>query len=585
MTANESSRSRRVVAKTPATGKQGMVVAHNLQAAEVGAALLRDGASAFDAAIAMSFTTAVREVAMNGIGGVGVLLAHSAETGETSEINFYGRTPQGLAEDTFVPHLLPADTKTSMGFRGVAGGRSERGPLSVGVPTYVAGLAELHRQYGTRPWAELLQPAIDLAEQGFEPDEEDVVQFATRLHLLQEDAEFVRVHLTDGLPRPTGFYEGSGVPIRQPDLAATLTELAAGGPEVVHGGRIGQVIGDHIQALGGVLSSDDLARYEAETTLGLRGSYHGYEIVTSSGMNGGLTLLQLLNLTEQLDLGKLARDEGEFWHLVAEVMRQAWTDRFCYAGDPAGAEVPAAGLVSKEYAASVLPNLSGGVVRDRTTPGDPWAYDTIERVDRAPAGDPGGNDTTHLVAADADGNVVTLTQTLGLAFGSGVVVPTTGILLHDITMWLNPEPGTPNSVGPWKKQLGHATPVLVLKDGRPVAALGAPGGRRVVTSVFQTIVNMIDFGMDVQTAVGEPRLHLEGADPSAPDGPTIRTLTVDDRLPDSIIADLVRRGHDVVPVRETGGISHLGKPLGIQFTDDGLVGGVDVFRKSIGIGV
>ncbi|MFW6597911.1 gamma-glutamyltransferase family protein [Propionibacteriaceae bacterium Y2011] len=585
MTAIEPSRSTRVVAKTPAVGTRGMVVAHNLQAAEVGAALLRDGASAFDAAIAMSFTTAVREVAMNGIGGVGVLLAHSAETGETSEINFYGRTPQGLAEDTFVPHLLPADTKTSMGFRGVADGRTDRGPLSVGVPTYVAGLAELHRQFGTRPWAELLQPAIDLAEQGFEPDEEDVVQFATRLHLLQEDAEFVRVHLTDGLPRPTGFYEGSGVPIRQPDLAATLTELAVGGPAVVHGGRIGQVIGDHVQAMGGVLSSDDLARYEAETTAGLRGSYHGYEIITSSGMNGGLTLLQLLNLAEQLDLGKLSRDEGEFWHLVAEVMRQAWTDRFCYAGDPAGTEVPAAGLVSKEYATSVLPNLSGGVVRDRTAPGDPWAYDTVERVDCAPAGDPGGNDTTHLVAADAAGNVVTLTQTLGLAFGSGVVVPTTGILLHDITMWLNPEPGTPNSVGPWKKQLGHATPVLVLKDGRPVAALGAPGGRRVVTSVFQTIVNMIDFGMDVQTAVGEPRIHLEGADPSAPDGPTVRTLTVDDRLPDSIIEDLAGRGHDVVPVRETGGISHLGKPLGIQFTGDGLVGGVDVFRKSIGIGV
>lgn len=579
-------RTQRIVGKTAARGRRGMVVAHNVEAAEVGASVLQDGGTAFDAAIAASMTTAVRETAMNSIGGVGVLLAHSAATGRTTEINFYGRTPRGLAEDTFVPYLLERDAaRAAFGWRGVAESRNERGALSVGVPTYVAGLAELHARHATRPWRDLLQPAIELAEAGYVADEEDVNYFANHFTTLNGFAEFRRVFLGNGIPMPSGFYQGMGLPVVQSDLAATLRTIAEQGPEAFYSGPIAETLAAHVQRLGGFLSTQDLADYRPSTSEGMVGSYRGYEIVTTSGMTGGLTLLEMLNLAEQFDLGAMDRRDGEFWHVLAEIHRQAWTDRFCYVGDPEGVDVPTDALVDKAYAQSLMAGFPRHEAPERSRPGDPWGH--LGRTDPASARatDPGGKDTTHLAVADAEGNVVTLTQTLGLAFGSCVVVPTTGVLLYDVTMWMNPEPGTPNSVGPWKNQLGHATPVMIKKDGVPVAALGAPGGRRVVSAMFQTVVNMIDFGMDVQTAIGEPRIHIEGADPSAPEGPAVRTLLVDDRLDEGIIADLRRRGHDVQPVRETGTQAYLAKPLGIEFADGELIGGVDVFRRSTGIGV
>ncbi len=563
-----------------------MVVAHNVPAAEVGVDVLNRGGNAFDAAIAVSFVTAVREVAMNSIGGVGVLLAHSARTGRTSEISFYGRTPRGLAEDTFAADLLPTDApRTSFGWRGVADNRHERGPLSVGVPTFVAGLAELHAQHASLPWRELLQPAIALAEDGFVADEEDVSYFATHHKLLSKFDEFSRIFYADGIPMPDGFYQGQGKPVRQVELAQTLRTLAEEGPSAFYHGPIADTIAAHVQAEGGVLTSQDFADYVPDTGDGLRGTYRGYEIVVPAGMTGGLTVLEMLNLAEGFDLGSMDRSRGQFWHVMAEIHRQAWTDRFCFVGDPEGALVPTDALVDKAYARGLLDGFPVDRVPEQTRPGDPWAHLGVPDPNAGFAEDPGGRDTTHLAVADADGNVVTLSQTLGLGFGSGVVVPGTGVLLYDVTMWMNPEPGTPNSVGPWKNQLGHATPVVVLREGKPVLALGAPGGRRVVSSMFQTVVNAIDFGMDVQEAIAAPRIHIEGADPAAPIGPTVRTILVDDRLDPSIIEDLTRRGHEVRVIAESATSSYLAKPLGIEFRDDLLLGGVDIFHRSIGIGV
>ncbi len=584
-------RTRRNISKTPARGSKGMAVSHNLESAEAGADILRQGGTAFDAIVAMSFIAAVREIPMNSVGGVGVLLAHSADRGEITEINFYGQTPSGLSEDVFVPYLIPqpaGGTRSAFGFQTVEGDRNDRGFLSIGVPTYVAGLGELHRRLGSMPWADLLRPAADLARVGFTPTEEDTFHFATHHRYFEQFEEIRRVFLSEGIPRPDGFYQGAGNNIIQTDLAATLGDLAAGGPRAFYEGTYPETISRHVQANGGVLRARDFADVKPSVGTGLRGSYKGYEIVASSGMTGGLTLLEMLNLAEQLDLGRYERYSGQCLHLLAEIMRQAWTDRFVYVGDPSGATVPIDALTDKRYAASLTGAGDFPVDRapETTRPGDPWPYSQVAPSAAPLSGDPGGQDTTHIAAADGFGNVVTLTQTLGMAFGSCVMVPGTGVLLYDVTSWMNPEPGTPNSVGPSKQQLGHATPVMVLKDGKPVAALGAPGGRRVVTSMFQTIINMVDFGMDVQEAIGAPRLHCEGADPSRPRGPSVRGLVVDDRLPDEAIADLTRRGHAVRPIYESSATSFLAKPLGIQFLDDGsLLGGVDVFRRSVGIGV
>lgn len=581
------SRTRRHVSKSPAVGRNGMVVSHNPQAASVGVDILRDGGTAIDAAIAMGVTTSVREVGMNSLGGVGVLLVRSAATGQTREIRFYGQTPSELSEDVFVPYLLEGDAnRTAFGWRRVRDDLHERGYLSIGVPTYVAGLAALHEGYATMPWAELLRHGERLGRQGFAPTDEDAFYFASHLQILERFPEFRRIYLAEGLPMPEGFYHGLGRSIRTPELAETIARLAQDGPGAFYEGSLAKTIVGHVRENGGVLSMEDLRRYQPAQGDGLRASYKGYEVVSSSGCTGGVTLLQMLKLAESLDLGSLPRRSGACLHLLAEVMRQAWTDRFVHVGDPDEAAVPLDGLISADYAAELADRLPRDRIPTRTNPGDPWGFSNLPRRSPSPpAGDPGGKDTTHLAVADAAGNIVTLTQTLGLAFGSGVIPPSTGVLLYDITMWMNPEPGTPNSVGPWKQQLGHATPVMLLKDGEPVAALGAPGGRRVVTAMFQTIVNMVDFGMDVQEAIGTPRIHLEGADPTDPTGPAVPDLVVDDTLPDEALEDLARRGHAVRAVFESSAQSYLAKPLGIEFRDGALIGGVDVYRQSVGIGI
>lgn len=584
------SRTTRVVQKTAAVGERGMVASHNLEAAEAGAQVLRDGGNAIDAVVAMSVVTAVRETAMNSVGGVGVLLVHSAATGETSEISFYGRTPSALSEDVFVPHLLPAEMtgRSSMGWRRVADARNERGYLSVGVPGYVAGVGQLHEQLGTLPWSDLLTPAERLAREGFDADDEDTFYFASHLGHIRMFEEMARIFTPGGLPPiPGGFYQGPGTRVIQSDLADTIRALRVDGPRAFYHGDIPVAIASHVQAGGGVLSIDDFARFQPESGSGLRGSYRGYDIVTCSGPNGGLTLLQMLNLAEQFDIGGVEHSSAEHLHLLTEIMRQSWTDRFAYVGDPDGITVPIDALTSKDYARDLAANLHRHRAPRHAQAGDPWPHSAIARPTGSPtfAGDPGGRDTTHVTAADAAGNMVSLTQTLGLGFGSCVIAPGTGALLYDVTMWMNPEPGTPNSVGPWKKQLGHATPTLLFKDGEPVAALGAPGGRRVVTSIFQTILNMVDYGMDVQQAIGAPRIHCEGADPAHPNGPAVHQVLIDDRVPSSTLVEFAARGHEPVPCRETSGQSYFAKPLGIQRSNGKLVGGVDVFRKSVAIGV
>jgi gamma-glutamyltranspeptidase/glutathione hydrolase len=580
------SRTERVVGKSAALGKRGMVASHNAEAAEAGARVLADGGSAVDAITTMSFVTAVREVAMNSLGGVGVLLHHSA-AGKTEEITFYGRTPSGLAEDTFVPYLQPrASGSATFGWRPVRDDVHERGALSVGVPGHVAGLWALHSRYGSAPWKDLLASAEHLARNGFEPDGEDTFYFASELRHVQRYSEMNRIFLQSGIPRPAGFYQGGSIDVVQPDLADTIARIASGGSHEYYHGDLAATIASGVQAAGGVLSTHDLARFSPDTTPGICGSYRGYEIVSSSGPNGGVTLLQMLNLAEQFDLRGMGRFSGNYLHLLTEIMRQSWTDRFVHVGDPDRTPVPLDGLIDKSYAAGLAAELPKDRRPEFTNPGNPWKHDPGERPrSAAPNGDPGGTDTTHLMAADGDGNVVTLTQTLGLAFGSCFVPPTTGLNLYDVTMWMNPEPGTPNSVAPWVKQVGHATPTLVLKDGKVIAALGAPGGRRVVTAMFQTIVNLIDFGMDIQQAIAAPRIHCEGADPSAPVGPSVGTVWVDDRIPADTLADLTGRGHSVVQCRESETQAFFAKPLGIQYTDDGLMGGADIFRRSVAIGV
>lgn len=590
-TRSDEHTSRREVSKTLVRGTSGVVASHNVEAAEVGATVLRDGGTAIDAIVAMSFVTTVREPSMNSIGGVGVLLVHSAATDKTSCLDFYGRTPQHLTEEAFAPFLMnsEASDRGAFGWRPVAGERNERGAMAVGVPGLVAGLWELHQEHGTLPWNQLLEPSIELARSGFEPDEELVFDIASQMRNLRRFEETKRVFLPDGLvPVPGGFYPAGAIPILQPDLGSTLESIAKGGGPVFYRGDIATAMSDHVRSMGGFLSPSDLTAFEVEQGPGLRQSYRGYEILTSPGANGGITLLAMLNLAERFDLGSMDNTSGEYLHLITEIMRLAWLDRFVFIGDPEVASVPMSGLLSKQYAERRAESINFDALPSSASHGDPWQF--------ADEGPPPGNtilrnegteapNTTHLVAADAQGNFVTLTQTLGLSFGSCVIPPDTGTLLYGITAWMNPEPGWPNSIGPWKRQLGHAAPVIVLKDGKPIVAMGAPGGRRIVTAMFQAIANLVDFGMDIQTAIGEPRLHKEGADPTDPTGAVDPLVEVDDRMDSSSLDYLTQMGHQVVRRRESATQSFFAKPLGVASGDGHLTAGVDVFRRSLARGV
>lgn len=580
--------SRRIINKTEVRSEKGVVVSHNSEAAFAGAQVLAEGGNAVDALVAASFVTAVREVAMNAVGGVLVMVAHLAN-GDTICIDCYGRTPRGLGEESFVPYLLPKGGGAPLyfGFRPTKDDVANRGHLSVGVPGYVAGICYLHERYGTMPLSRLLAPAIALAEEGFEPDEGLTYYIASHARMLRRFPATAEILLPGGeVPYPNDSYPGTGLPIVNRDLANTLRLIAEGGAEAFYKGPIAEMVEADMQKHGGVLNREDFAAFEPEVGPGLRTTYRGYEIVTSPGANGGITLAQTLNILEGFDLKGMGFQTAESLHVIAEAMRLAWTDRFCYVGDPERVKVPMAGLLSKEYAAEQRKRIRLDAIPAEAVPGNPWDYDGGGYGEPVGTGDPGGMDTTHVAAADAAGNFITCTQTLGLLFGSGVIPEGTGMLLYDVTAWMNPEPGTANSVGPWKRQAGHATPVMILKDGKPVAGFGAPGGRRVVTSMIQCAINLIDYGLSVQDAIAAPRIHIEGADPSVPTGAFVNHLDVDDRVPPEVVEGLRRRGHQVVLRTESAISHHFARPLGIERLPDGSIrGGVDVFRPSVAVGL
>jgi gamma-glutamyltranspeptidase/glutathione hydrolase len=263
---------------------------------------------------------------------------------------------------------------------------------------------------------------------------------------------------------------------------------------------------------------------------------------------GGIQVLQTLNLLEGSDLTDLGHNSPQLLHLIAECLRRAWVDRFRYMGDPEFEDVPIEGLISKEYAVEMRTHLSLDRVPDEIVPGNPWKYQgdgEAPTETRLPGPRGEGRNTTHLCTMDKQGNMVSMVQTLGGAFGAHVMSRSTGIILRNYTNLFNPEPGTSNSIGPWKRPSSHDSLTLVFKDGQALLTIGAPGGRRVITSVVQVLVNVIDFGMGIQDAVAAPRVHIEGSDPKAPEGKLVRELFVDWRMPTEVVNELERRGHQV----------------------------------------
>jgi gamma-glutamyltranspeptidase/glutathione hydrolase len=511
-----------------------MVVTNHPLGSAAGAEMLAAGGNAVDAAIAALFALTVVEPMMVGIFGAGMTHLRLAD-GRHLVIDNYTTAPAAARPDMYTP---VSDTWPD--YLRAQGDTNLIGLLAVGVPGTLKGWCEALGRFGRLDLETVMQPAIRHAERGFRATPylvEAVTETAADLARFPETA---RTFLPDGAPIKPGDLVVLG------DYAKTLRLIAAKGPGVLYGGELGAVIADHFRANGGLVTIGDLAGYQTMERRPIRGTYRGYEVTGAPPPTaGGLHLVEMLNVLEGFDVARLGFGGAEYFHLIAEVLKIGFADRNACTGDPAFVDIPIERLTSKDYAATRRASIGARATEIA-----------------APTAAAGSAHTTHVTTADAEGNVVAMTQTINNLFGAKATVPGTGVLLNNTMALFDPHPGRAASVAPGKRVTSSMAPTIVLREGRPVWALGLPGGVRIFTSVFQALVNLIDHGMSVQEAVEAPRVWTQGQE-----------LEVEQGVAESVRAELAARGHRVVAVpAAAGGMS------AIAFGADGLLTGAACWR-------
>jgi gamma-glutamyltranspeptidase/glutathione hydrolase len=501
----------RAAAPLELESNSGMVVTSQHLASEVGAAILREGGNAIDAAVGVGYALAVTHPCCGNLGGGGFMVIHFAE-GKNTFINFRERAPLAARADM----LLDAQGN-------VVSNRSLTGYLAVGVPGTVMGLETARRKYGTLPRARLIAPAIKLAEDGFVLTRGDVDVLAEGNQAFREQPNVAAIFLNHGKP----FEPGDR--LTQKDLAATLRAISRGGPDAFYHGAIAAAVSSASRANGGLLTSEDFAAYTATESAPVSCTYRGYTILSAPPpSSGGITLCEMLQVLEGYPLKAMGFHSSAAVHVMTEAMRHAYRDRNTYLGDPAFIDNPTARLLSAPYAESIRAQIQPG----RATPSAalPGLAAAVEHAT-----------TTHYSVVDRLGNAVAVTYTINESFGAKVIAGNTGFLLNDEMDDFTAKPGVANvfglvqgnanAVAAGKRPLSSMTPTLVFKGGKPVLVVGTPGGSRIITTVMEVIVNFIDHGMTLQEAVDAPRIHHQwlpdtiGAEPFALSADTVTTLT------------------------------------------------------------
>ena len=526
--------------KRPATSSRGMVVTNHPLGSAAGAEMLAAGGNAVDAAIGALFALTVVEPMMVGIFGAGMTHLRLAD-GRHLVIDNYTTAPAAARPDMYVP---VSDTWPD--YLRVQGDLNLVGVLSVGVPGTLKAWAEAVARFGRLDLETVMQPAIRHAERGFRATPylaEAVKESAPDLARFPETA---RTFLPGGAPIKAGDL------IAMPEYAATLRLIAAKGPGVLYGGDLGATVADYMRRDGGIITLEDLARYQTIERQPIRGRYRGFEITGAPPPTaGGLHLVETLNILEGFDPRGLGFGTAEYFHLIAEVLKIGFADRNACTGDPAFVDIPVERLTSKEYAASRRAQIS---------PRRAGEYGAIVGMMGGVAA--GSAHTTHVTTADADGNVVAMTQTINNLFGSKATVPGTGVLLNNTMALFDPHPGTPASIAPGKRVTSSMAPTIVLRDGKPAWALGLPGGVRIFTSVFQAVVNLIDHGMSLQEALEAPRIWTQGQE-----------LEMEQDIPAALRDAVAARGHRVVAVPGVAGGMNA-----VAFAADGTLEGAACWR-------
>jgi len=570
-------RSEWLIGKTEVASDNGVVATMARQASEAGLAMLQRGGNAVDAAVAAGFAVGVVEPFNSGLGGIAVMVVHEARTGTTHVFDGTGTLPAATRADQF--RFVEQGTAAGIyGWPEVVDDANNTGYLSPTVPGMPACLLEAHARLGRLPRADVMAPAIQLAEQGFALDWYIVLGMAVNQHRLQRFAESRRVLFRpDGSCHRAPMLGVEGDTFRQQDLARTLREIAQGGADAFYRGRIAELIARDMQAHGGLLSADDLANYRVRVSEGgLSGRYRGFDIVGGLDNTGYPTVMQALAILEGFDLARIGVGSVDELHLLAEAQRLAFVDRFAHLGDADSAELPLRGLLSASYADARRSQIDTAQARPQAQAGDPWAHQGGRSAAPRTPGQGGEGQTTHLTVIDRDRNMVSLLSTLGQHFGSAVIPRDTGVVLNNGTMWFDPVPGRVNSLAPGRRIMTAGAPIIVTRDGRPVLAVGAPGGRRVISSVLHSLVNMLDHGMGPQQAVNTPRLHSEGP-----------TTVVDVRVGPQTLQALRDRGHQVEEREETFSTSYFGRPnaVMVQPGTGRLLGGVNQYKPTLALGL
>jgi gamma-glutamyltranspeptidase/glutathione hydrolase len=503
-----------LTARQPLRARHGMAVAMEAQAADVGVAVLKAGGNAVDAAVAMGFAMAATHPFAGNLGGGGFMLIRFAD-GRSTFIDFREQAPAKASRNMYL------DAKGELTRDSIEGWRSS------GVPGTVRGFEMAVNKYGKRKWAENLAPAIELAK-GF-PVSYALSESLKNSRDLAKDPESKRIFQKGG-----AFYD-VGETLAQPELVQTLERIAKNGPNEFYEGETAKRFADEMAKHGGIISLTDLKSYKAIERTPLTGKYKNYTIVTSPpSSSGGIALLEMLGILNGTSYEKGGAGSASAIHYEAEAMRLAYADRNEYVGDPAFVKVPIAGLLDPAYLAKLRAtiDLERPTPSERVKPGKPVGSESME--------------TTHYSVVDSEGNAVAVTYTLNGGFGNGITVPGLGFLLNNEMDDFSAKPGTANMFGlvqgennaiaPGKRPLSSMTPTIVLKDGKLFMTAGAPGGSRISTAVLQVILNVLDFGMNVQDAIDFPRVHHQWQ----PD-----KLSLERAISPDTVALLKSRGYDV----------------------------------------
>ncbi|MCX6622269.1 MAG: gamma-glutamyltransferase [Acidobacteria bacterium] len=475
-----------LTAAQPVRARRAMVVTREDHATRAGVAVLRSGGNAIDAAVAVAFALAVTHPSAGNLGGGGFLLARFPD-GRTTFLDFREKAPAKASHDMYLD-AAGRPTRDSL-----AGWRAS------GVPGTVRGLELAHKRYGRTPWPALLKPAIALATTGFPVPYSLAAALRTNKNLALFP-ESRRVFQRDGR------FREAGETLVHPELARTLERIARHGAADFYEGETARRLDQEMRANGGLITLDDLRNYRAVERQPLQGTYRDYTIVTAPPpSSGGVVLLETLGILEGSGYEKTGAGSAASIHHAAEAMRRAYADRSQFLGDPDFVQVPVARLLGKPHIAGWRASID----LEHATPSD--------RILPGGADLPPSEHTTHFSIADAEGTLVAVTYTLNDSYGSGVTVPGLGFLLNNEMDDFAAKPGTPNlfgliqgeanSIQPGKRPLSCMTPTIVLREGKPVLVLGSPGGARIINSVLEVILNVVDFGMNIQDAVNYPRFH------------------------------------------------------------------------------